>query len=121
MERSELESELPGFIVYEQSGGYNIYKDEKCILTVYFQKNKYCVCRTNTWHKFKAWQDEYKLEELKEQLNFKKPTVTIENNSNVQSCIDHINRKITTIENTKPNAICLTVLRAITKELEQYK
>lgn len=122
MTRSELESELPGFDVYEQSGGYNIYKDEKCIVTVYFQKDKYCVCAHNSWKKFDSWSKKDQLEELKRVLKITKPEPKIieQENNNVKLAIAHIERKITTIENTKPNAICLTVLRSLTKELEQY-
>lgn len=120
MTRTDLIYELPGCEVVELNGGFNIYKDGRCAITAYFGKsNKYCITKLNKWVKFHQNFDSQKLDEIKSVL-FPKKIIAEFKGTGAQECIDHITRKITTIENTKPNAICLTVLKSLTKELEQY-
>lgn len=104
----------------ENTFGINLYI-EKGVITIYFKKKIFNHNKNSKWLCYKDFNELF--EEIDKILLPKKEVViqTIENENNgTLVCIEHIKKKIETIEQIKGNNAVSMMLKTICLELEQY-
>lgn len=117
-----LKKEFPNLVIKDLQGGCNVYLPGDLVLTFWFKKRKWKSNKRKEWRRFADTQDAIGVINGLGEIQMRKAVVVAENapNNTTQLCIDHINKKIELLNKNKPNAVALTILKALTFELEQY-
>jgi hypothetical protein len=122
MSIEQIQKEFPNLAVKNLQGGCNIYLPNETILTFWFKKRKWKSNKHRDWRRFADTQDVFNLISGLGNIEIKKSVIQHENalKNTTQLCIDHIKKKVATIENVKPNNGVIMILKTITLELEQF-
>lgn len=117
-----IKKEFPNLVVKDLQGGANVYLPNETCLTFWFKKRKWKSNKKKDWRRFADTQDGLNvISELGEiEIKNTLKTAEIAPVNTTQFCIDHIKRKIETIERIKPNNGVIMILKQLTLELEQY-
>lgn len=118
-----IKKEFPNLVVKDLQGGANIYLPNETILTFWFKKRKWKSNKKKDWRRFADMKDAFSVISGLGEIEIKKQLISpiIEPQINTtQLCIDHIKKKIETIDRVKANNAVTMMLKTICLELEQF-
>jgi hypothetical protein len=125
MKIEDIKNEYPNIKIEPLNGvaGCNIYLPGKLTLTVWFNKRKFYSNQLKVWRRFTNKADLLTIIGILGNLQLKQKhnPVTEPQKSGVQLCMDHLDKKIETIQKNNPEAHqLLTFCKTLKSEFHQY-